>query len=94
MTSAMRPPRIAQKTGEMQTAISLVDAGIGVSVVPESVQNLRREGVVYRPHDGIALEAQHLSDSPNQPEFPATLLDRGEIFRATTIYRFSNAGAQ
>ena len=42
-------PRIVQKTGEMQTAVSLVDAGIGVAIVPASVQNLRREGVVYRP---------------------------------------------
>lgn len=42
-------PRVVQKTGEMPTAISLVDAGIGVAVVPASVQNLRRDGVVYRP---------------------------------------------
>jgi DNA-binding transcriptional LysR family regulator len=42
-------PRIVQKTGELQTAVSLVDAGIGVAIVPASVQNLRREGVVYRP---------------------------------------------
>ncbi|HEX4736518.1 MAG TPA: aldose epimerase family protein [Allosphingosinicella sp.] len=52
------------------------------------------QGVVYRPHDGIALEAQHLSDSPNRPEFPSTLLPRGEIFRSTTIYRFSTAGTR
>lgn len=42
-------PRIAQKTGEIQTAVSLVDAGIGVALVPASVRNLRREGVVYVP---------------------------------------------
>ncbi len=52
------------------------------------------QGVIYRPHDGIALEAQHLSDSPNRPEFPTTLLKPGQIFRSTTIYRFSNAGAR
>jgi aldose 1-epimerase len=52
------------------------------------------QGSVYRPHDGIALEAEHLSDSPNQPEFPSTLLERGEIYRSTTIYRFSTTGAR
>lgn len=52
------------------------------------------QGVAYQPHDGIALEAQHLSDSPNRSEFPSTLLKPGEIFRSTTIYRFSNAGAR
>jgi DNA-binding transcriptional LysR family regulator len=42
-------PRIVQKTGEMPTAVSLVDAGIGIAIVPASVHNLRRDGVVYRP---------------------------------------------
>ena len=33
----------------MQTAISLVAAGIGVTLVPAPVQDLKRDGVVYRP---------------------------------------------
>ena len=33
----------------MQTAVSLVAAGIGVSLVPEAVQSLPRTGVTYRP---------------------------------------------
>ncbi len=47
--SAGFTPNIVQKTGEVQTAVSLVDAGIGIAIVPASLQNLRREGVVYRP---------------------------------------------
>jgi DNA-binding transcriptional LysR family regulator len=47
--SAGFTPHIVQKTGEVQTAVSLVYAGIGIAIVPASVQNLRREGVVYRP---------------------------------------------
>ena len=42
-------PRAAQEVREMQTAISLVAAGIGIALVPAPVQNLRRAGVVYRP---------------------------------------------
>ena len=42
-------PIVAQEVREMQTAVSLIAAGIGVSLVPASVQNLRRQGVVYRP---------------------------------------------
>ena len=45
-------------------------------------------GVPLRPHHGLALETQHLPDSPNRPEFPSTLLRPGETFRSTTIYRF------
>jgi DNA-binding transcriptional LysR family regulator len=42
-------PRVAQEVREMQTALSLVAAGLGIALVPASVQNLRRRGVVYRP---------------------------------------------
>jgi len=34
---------------EMQTAIGLVAAGVGVTLVPSSVQRLQRNDVVYRP---------------------------------------------
>jgi DNA-binding transcriptional LysR family regulator len=33
----------------MQTIVSLVSAGMGVALVPQSLRNLRRTGVVYRP---------------------------------------------
>ena len=42
-------PRVVQEVGELQTAISLVAAGIGITLVPASVQDLKREGVAYRP---------------------------------------------
>lgn len=45
-------------------------------------------GIPLRPHHGLALETQHLPDSPNRPEFPTTLLRPGEVFRSTTIFRF------
>jgi DNA-binding transcriptional LysR family regulator len=32
----------------MQTVVSLVSSGLGVAVVPASVANLGRRGVVYR----------------------------------------------
>ncbi|HEM7801066.1 LysR family transcriptional regulator [Burkholderia cenocepacia] len=42
-------PRIGQEAIQMQTIVSLVSAGIGVAVVPQSLRNLRRTGVIYRP---------------------------------------------
>ena len=38
---------------------------------------------------GFCLEAQHFPDSPNQPGFPSVVLRPGQIYRQTTIYRFS-----
>ncbi|KUZ62547.1 LysR family transcriptional regulator [Burkholderia ubonensis] len=47
-------PRIGQEAIQMQTIVSLVSAGMGVALVPQSLRNLRRTGVVYRPLAGGA----------------------------------------
>ncbi|MBN9541484.1 MAG: LysR family transcriptional regulator [Reyranella sp.] len=41
-------PRIVQESGEWQTVVSLVRAGLGVSIAPQCVANLRLEGVTYK----------------------------------------------
>ena len=48
-------------------------------------------GRLYRQSDGLALETQHFPNSPNQPEFPSTVLRPGEVFQSSTAYRFSCA---
>lgn len=47
-----------------------------------------KEGRVYRFRYGLALETQHYPDSPNQPNFPSTILRPGQEYRTRTIYRF------
>jgi len=42
-------PCVEQEAIQMQTIVSLVAAGMGVALVPASLVNLRRTGVVYRP---------------------------------------------
>ena len=42
-------PKIAQEAVFMVTILGLVSAEMGISILPSSVQNLRRKGVVYRP---------------------------------------------
>ena len=37
----------------------------------------------------VSFETQHLSNSPNRPEFPSTVLRPGQTFRSTTIFAFS-----
>jgi aldose 1-epimerase len=50
-------------------------------------------GDTYRQSDGFTLETQHFPDSPNQPDFPSTVLEPGEEFTSTTIYGFTTAGS-
>ncbi|KUY94595.1 MULTISPECIES: LysR family transcriptional regulator [Burkholderia] len=52
--AAGETPRIGQEAIQMQTIVSLVSAGMGVALVPQSLRNLRRTGVVYRPLAGDA----------------------------------------
>ena len=40
--------KVAQEAIKMQTIVSLVAAEIGVAIVPESLQNLQRTGVIYK----------------------------------------------
>ncbi len=46
-------------------------------------------GKVYEKHSAVCLETQFFPDSPNQTNFPSTVLQPGEEYSAVTIYRFS-----
>lgn len=48
-----------------------------------------QSGGTYRQSDGLCLETQHYPDAPNQPSFPSTVLNPGETYQTTTIFRFS-----
>nr|WP_308441714.1 LysR family substrate-binding domain-containing protein [Reticulibacter mediterranei] len=46
-------PNVIQEVTETYAIVSLVAAGIGISLVPLSTRNIRSQGVVYRELDGI-----------------------------------------
>lgn len=46
-------------------------------------------GSVYRLRSGFCMEPQHFPDSPNHPDFPSAVLEPGQTYRNTIIYRFS-----
>lgn len=48
-----------------------------------------RGGKPFTKNGAFCLETQHFPDSPNQPEFPNTILRPGETFRSQTVYKFS-----
>ena len=48
-------------------------------------------GRTYRQTDGFTLETQHFPNSPNQPNFPSTVLNPGQVFNSTTIYKLGVA---
>lgn len=39
--------------------------------------------------EAYCLETEHYPDSPNKPQFPSVVLRPGEIYRSTTVFKFS-----
>jgi aldose 1-epimerase len=46
-------------------------------------------GRVYAQRSACCLETQHYPDSVNRPTFPSVILRPGEVYRHTTVHRFS-----
>jgi DNA-binding transcriptional LysR family regulator len=66
-------PQVVQECIQMQTIVSLVSANMGVSILPASIREAQRQGVVYRPISGavgaakiatIAIVWRQKDDSP------------------------------
>ena len=47
-----------------------------------------KQGRPYQFRNGFCLETQHYPDSPNQPNFPTTVLRPGETYKTSTVYKF------
>lgn len=48
-----------------------------------------KSGRGYDDYDGVAIECQHMPDSPNKPAFPSVRLDAGQKYAHTIMFKFS-----
>lgn len=48
-----------------------------------------KAGKPYVNRGGFCLETQHYPDSPNQPNFPSTILKPGAVYQTKTVFKFS-----
>jgi len=93
---------IKGNTGELRLACTVREAASGrileVWTTEPAVQFytgnfldgsiIGKDNAVYEQRSGFCLEAQHFPDSPNHPEFPSTVLNPGETYTQSTIYKF------
>ncbi|HET9146578.1 MAG TPA: aldose epimerase family protein [Acetobacteraceae bacterium] len=93
---------VLNRSGGLHLAAAAYDPGSGRTLTVETDQPgvqfytgnkldgtlMGSGGRLYRQGDGYAFETQHFPDSPNHPEFPSTVLNPGEVFTSTTIWRF------
>jgi len=89
--------------GSLKLAVTLFDPGSGrfmeVFTTEPGMQfysgNFLNDGITgkkgkaYPFRSALCLEAQHFPNSPNTPDFPSTVLNPGETYTQTTIYKFS-----
>lgn len=48
-----------------------------------------KEGEPYEFRTAFCLEPQHFPDSPNQPQFPSTVLQPSQIYHTLSVYKFT-----
>lgn len=59
------------------------------SLNAEVPRDVGKEGVAYPARSAICLEPSHFPDSPHHPEFPSTVLRKGQWYAGSIVYRFS-----
>lgn len=50
--------------------------------------NVGKGDKVYNYRNGFCLETQHFPDSPNHPQFPSVVLEPGQQYHHSTIFKF------
>ncbi|GHV64865.1 aldose 1-epimerase [Bacteroidia bacterium] len=48
-----------------------------------------KKNTVYQERTAICLETQHFPDSPHHPEWPTVLLEPGQTYKSTCVYKFT-----
>ena len=48
---------------------------------------VNRDGKAINQHTALCMETQHFPDSPNEPNFPSTILKPGEKYHSETVYK-------
>ena len=79
----VKPPAVYE-VGEVQTALGLVAAEVGVCLVPVSVERLRRDNVAYRPLDeekAVSPIIISIRDGDKSPEIAFTMKLIREMYR-------------
>ncbi len=89
-TSALREvARVREPQSGREMIVSTTEPGVQLYTGNQLHDRLiGKGGHPYQPYGGFCLETQHFPDSPNQADFPNTILQPGETFESMTAYRF------
>lgn len=78
---------VEPKTGRLMD-VSTTEPGVQFYSGNFMTEVVGKRGQIYNYRGGLCLETQHFPDSPNQPNFPSTVLRPGQTFKSTTVFAF------
>ncbi len=79
--------RIKEPTSGRIMEVYTTEVGIQLYTA-NSVNTFGKEGKHYGQYSGMAIETQHYPNSPNNPNFPSVVLNPGDTYSSTTVYKF------
>jgi len=77
-------PRIGQEAPRITSALSLVASGLGIAVVPASLQQMRMDGVIYRRLKGAGQPKAILSLASRRGDASAVVRQFVNLVKATS----------
>jgi aldose 1-epimerase len=90
----VRAARVSEPTTGRVMEVWTTEPGVQLYTANGLKGNLTgKNGKVYGYRGAFCLEPQHFPDSPNNPQFPSTVVRPGTPYRSTTVFRFSADGA-
>lgn len=89
-TSTLAPvARVVEPRSGRTLDVASTEPGVQLYTANAFDGTLRgKGGVRYGRHAGVCLETQHFPDSPNQPDFPSTIVRPGTPYRSCTTFTF------
>jgi aldose 1-epimerase len=83
--------RVVEPSSGRTLVVETTEPGVQFYSGNRLAKTTGKGGQVYDARSGFCLETQHFPDSPNQPNFPSTLLRPGATYATKTVFTFGVA---
>jgi aldose 1-epimerase len=80
---------LSSKKNNLKMSVFTDQPGVHIYVGGNCFNTIKgKEGAEYHSTSGICFETQNFPDAPNHPNFPNSILKKGETYRHRTVYQF------
>jgi aldose 1-epimerase len=83
-----RAARVVEPASGRTLEVATTEPGVQFYSGNHLFGQIGKRGHAYALRSGLCLETQHFPDSPNQPQFPSTILRPGDTYHSQTVFTF------